>query len=151
MRKDSAAIDSDDPVRTSGGACARSGAVPTDVDPIEGTVPHHVRIRRFLNLPGHHAGAYVYAHVGDSAACDRPECGHKWCTDIELTIADCGRSISLAFELGTAAERRNSRRKITTLIDALEQFRDALDVESTRAGARARRGRRVGPPVAESP
>jgi hypothetical protein len=115
--------------------------VPTDVDRSGATVPHHVRIRRFLNMPGHHAGAYVYAHVGDSAACDRPECNHKWCTDIELMIADCGRSISLAFELGTAAERRNSRRKIATLIDALEQFRDALEVESTRAAARSRRRR----------
>jgi hypothetical protein len=107
----------------------------------ETTVPHHVRIRRFLNLPAHHAGAYVYAHVGDSAACDEPGCTHDWCTDFELTMADCGRVVSLAFEVRTAAERRNSRRKITTLIDALEQFRDALEIESTRAAARSRRGR----------
>lgn len=65
---------------------------------------HHVRIRRFLNLPDHHAGAYVYAFVGDSAACAHPGCGHEWCTDVELTISDCGRAIALAFEVRTAAE-----------------------------------------------
>ena len=112
-------------------------------------MPHHVRIRRFLNRPGHHAGAYVYAHVGDSTACHRPQCTHRWCTDIDLTIADCGRTISLAFEVGTAAERRNSRRKINALIDTLEQFRDALEVESSRAAARSRRQRRVRRPLAE--
>ncbi len=103
---------------------------------------HHVRIRRFLNRPGHHAGAYVHAVVGDSSTCVEPDCTHDWCVDVDLTIADCSRIVSLDFEIGTAAERRNSLHKVDTLIDALGQFREALVVESDRAAARARPRRR---------
>jgi hypothetical protein len=106
-------------------------------------VRHHVRIRRFLNRPGHHAGAYVYAVVGDSSSCRKPDCTHEWRIDIDLTIADCGRVVFFDFDIDTAAGRRNSSHKIDTLIDALERFRDALAVESERAAAtRPRTARR---------
>lgn len=51
------------------------------------------------------------------------DCTHAWCIDLDLTIADCSRIVSLAFEIGTAAERRNRLHKVDTLIDALGRRR----------------------------
>ena len=101
----------------------------------------HIHIRRFLNRKGSHAGAYVYARIGDSTTCRDADCDHEWCIDTTLRISACSRTVSLDFELETAAERRNSLHNVTTLIDALTQFRDALVIEADRAAGRTRASR----------
>lgn len=99
---------------------------------------HHIRIRRFLNRVDHEAGAYVIATAPDSSTCPK-SCEHNpWdpCRTFEVTISDCYRRITLDSSIDTAGERRNSHHKIEALIDSLEQFRDALAVESNRADAK---------------
>jgi hypothetical protein len=102
-------------------------------------VRNHIRIRRFLNRPGHHAGAYVIAVVGDSESCRDKDCSHQYCIDVRLSISDCARLVALDFDLDDAAGRRNSMYKINTLIDALVAFRAALEIEVERAARRPRR------------
>lgn len=104
---------------------------------------HHIRIRRFLNRPGHHAGAYVIASVADSSSCRRADCDHYFCAEMDLRISDCDRSLD--FAVNDAAARRNSLYKINTLIDTLEAFREALIIEADRAAANKRPRRRHRP------
>lgn len=101
---------------------------------------HHLRVRRFLNRPGHHGGAYVIAVVPDSSSCTDQGCDHRWCSDPELAISDCDRVIRLEFSRHDASARRNSLHKLDVLLDALTRFRAALESEYAAAGA-PKRGR----------
>ncbi|HEX9885577.1 MAG TPA: hypothetical protein VGA70_03775 [Longimicrobiales bacterium] len=77
-------------------------------------------VREFLNLPGHHAGAYVLAEVIEEIDRD----GHRY-TSTTLDIADCSRKVSL--DLSThPAERENTFRKLDLLIDTLQGVRRVL-------------------------
>jgi hypothetical protein len=105
-------------------------------------VRNHLRIRKFLNRPGHYAGAYVIAEVPDTASCRSVDCDHRSCFWPVLRISDCSRSIDLDFEVATAAERRNSLYKLDVLIGTLIEFRAALEIEADRAAARPRRTRK---------
>lgn len=89
-------------------------------------------IRRFLNKRGHHAGGYILVAVEDTTK--RKSDGYDW-TDTEFTIADCGRQISLSFEV-TPRELANSLYKVDVLLDALDRFRAALVVEGRLAAER---------------
>lgn len=91
-------------------------------------------IRRFLNKRGHHAGGYILVAVEDTTK--RKTDGYDW-TDIEFTIADCGRQIGLSFEV-TPRELANSLYKVDVLLDALHRFRAALVVEGRLAAERAK-------------
>ncbi len=91
-------------------------------------MPYRVRIRRFLNSVGYHDGAYVLAAVEDSSSYSSDEYGPF--VDIDLTLADCNRIVHFHFDLHTKGARRNSLRKIDLIIDALEQFREALREEA---------------------
>ena len=93
---------------------------------------HRLYIRRFLNKRGHHAGAYILVAVEDTTK--RKAEGHDW-TDIEFTITDCGRQVSLSFDV-TPGELANSLYKVDLLRDALDRFRTALVVEGRLAAAR---------------
>ena len=102
---------------------------------------HRLRIRRFLNLPGYHAGAYVVAYVPDSSFCPEGD-PHSWCCEPILRISDCGRVISLEFDLDAPQEVRNSLHKIDVLVDALTRFRAAIEAEAeARASARKKRSK----------
>lgn len=97
-------------------------------------MPNRYYTRRFLNRRGHHAGGYVLASVENTSR-RKGDC--TW-TDIEFTIADCGRQISLSFEVGPKY-LDNSLRKVDILIDTLTNFRQALVEEGQLAAERARR------------
>jgi hypothetical protein len=77
--------------------------------------------RRFLNKRGHHAGGYILAAVEDTS---KRKDDFDW-VDIEFTIADCGRQISLDFGVGSK-DLANSLYKLDVLIDTLNKFRTAL-------------------------
>lgn len=100
-------------------------------------MPTRYYTRRFLNRRGHLAGAYVLASVEDSS---RRTDTRSW-TSVEFVVADCGRQISLDFEVGPA-ELANSLYKVDVLLDTLTRFRAAL-VEEGRLSAERERRRRA--------
>lgn len=104
-------------------------------------MPYRVRIRKFLNKPGHHAGAYVLAEVEDSTKHKKGKHGWPY-VHVDLTLADCSRVVSLDFDLSTSRQRANSLHKIDLLVESLTQFRDALRAEVDLAAERGRKGRR---------
>lgn len=115
-------------------------------------MPYRVRIRKFLNKPGFHAGAYVLAEVEDSTKHKKGKHGWPY-VHVDLTLADCSRVVSFDFNLSSAQDRANSLHKIDVLVDSLTQFRDALQAESDLAVERSRgqkRGTRKGTEVFES-
>ncbi len=100
---------------------------------------YRLRVRKFLNRIGHHSGAYILAEVQDSTRHREDELGWPY-PDINLTLADCGRVVSFAFDVDTAAGRSNSLRKIDILIDTLVRFRVAVEEEAELAAGRRRSG-----------
>ena len=104
---------------------------------MEERVPYRARVdrRAFLNYPGFHGGAYVYAYVEDTseralevAAWDANQLVNPQ-PRVILEIADCTRRIELEFEAGAAARQANSLHKVDTLIEALVAFRAGLAEE----------------------
>lgn len=94
--------------------------------------------RKFLNRPGHHAGAYVLAVVEQSTVDDGPDSYRE----ISLEISDCFRRVDLEFPMGTASQRANSVRKARLLADVLVEFADAVAMEADFAAERHRSGKR---------
>lgn len=70
--------------------------------------------RKFLNQPGHYAGAYVLAEVGSHGSSGT------------LTITDCNRLVRLDFDTYSPGDRRNSLHKADVLIQTLTELRAAL-------------------------
>jgi hypothetical protein len=103
-------------------------------------------VRRFLNAPRHHGGAYVVLSVSDTEG----EGGSYVESNVRFEIADCARNVQLEFPLHDAAARRNSLRKARLLSSALEEFERALSAEAKVAAARerGRRALRASAPVA---
>ena len=105
-------------------------------------MPYRVRIRKFLNRPGFHAGAYVLAEVEDSRKHKKGKHGWPY-VHVDLTLADCSRVVSFDFDLSSAKQRANSLHKIDALVDSLTQFRDALRAEADLVAERSRGQKRV--------
>jgi hypothetical protein len=99
-------------------------------------MPNRYYTRRFLNKRGHHTGGYVLAYVEDTPKRKREP---EW-THIEFTLADCGRQISLSFEV-SPDELANSLFKVDLLIDTLARFRIALVEEGRLAAEREARAK----------
>jgi len=101
-------------------------------------IPYRARVneRSLLNLPGFHGGAFVYVFVEDTS--ERGLHSDPYCTDecgccpgnfeprMILEIADCDRTIGLAFDVDNDEGRGNSLHKLDTLVSALRVFRTAL-------------------------
>ena len=99
-------------------------------------MPNRYYTRRFLNKRGHHSGGYILAFVEDTSK-RRKET--DW-TDTEFTVADCGRQISLSFEV-SPEELANSLYKVDVLIETLTQFRLALVEEGCLSAERESRAK----------
>ena len=98
-----------------------------------------VDVRRFLNLPGFHSGAYVVAYVEDSSSREltkRDPFGYEGRRYVNpqpriiLEIADCSNRISLEFELDSELDIENSLHKVDVLVAALAEFRTGLVEEA---------------------
>lgn len=98
-----------------------------------------VDVRRFLNLPGFHGGAYVVAYVEDTSAREltkRDPFGYEGSRYVNpqprmiLEIADCSNRINLEFELDSELDVENSLHKVDVLAAALAQFRAGLVEEA---------------------
>ncbi len=105
-------------------------------------MPYRMRVRKFLNRPGYHAGAYVLAEVEDSSNHKKDRDGRWPWVDITLVLSDCGRVVNYDFNLETAGARRNSLHKIDLLVETLRRFRDAMHQEADLAAQRQRSGSR---------
>jgi len=97
-----------------------------------------VDVRRFLNLPGFHGGAYVVAYVEDSSGREltkRDSFGYEGSRYVNpqpriLEIADCSNRINLEFEIDSEHDVENSLHKVDVLIAALAEFRGGLGEEA---------------------
>lgn len=85
--------------------------------------------REFINKKGHHSIGFAYIAVGNS---------DEGTYDVQFTIGDCSRSISLDFPLGNANEQSNSVYKAKRLAQIMQEFATALEEE---AATRKRKGR----------
>jgi len=94
-------------------------------------------VRRFLNEPGHHGGAYLLLSVPDTESAR----GSYVESSVRFEIADCARNVQLEFPLHDAAARRNSLLKARLLSSVLQDFERALSAEA-KAGAARERNRR---------
>lgn len=98
-------------------------------------MPHErLHVRRFLNAPRHHGGAYVILSVSDTEG----ESGSYVESNVRFEIADCARNVQLEFPLHDAGARRNSLRKARLLSSVLQDFELALSDEAKVAAARER-------------
>lgn len=81
--------------------------------------------RRFLNLRGHHAGAYVIADCGVARSWNDARS-----IEAELTVSDCSRVVTLDFnfDADNEASVRNSLHKARTLLEVVQGFVGALEV-----------------------
>lgn len=98
-----------------------------------------VDVRRFLNLPGFHGGAYVVAYVEDTSGREitkRDPFGYEGSRFVNpqpriiLEIADCSNRINLEFELDSELDVANSVHKVDVLAAALAEFRAGLVEEA---------------------
>jgi len=97
-----------------------------------------VDVRRFLNLPGFHGGAYIVAYVEDTSEREVTKRDLFGCEGayinpqprIILEIADCSERISLEFELHSELNVENSLHKVDVLVGALTEFRAGLIAEA---------------------
>jgi hypothetical protein len=109
-------------------------------------------VRRFLNLPEHHAGAYILAEVEETTIDDDPDS----IAEVTLVLTDCTRQVSFDFPLWSVDDRRNSVHKARLLARELTRFADAVEVEArlisrrqARAAAAKRDAESAGPRRAE--
>lgn len=98
-----------------------------------------VDVRRFLNLPGFHGGAYVVAYVEDTSGREITKCdpfGYAGSRHVNLQpriileIADCSERINLEFEIDSELDVENSLHKVDVLAGALAEFRAGLVEEA---------------------
>ena len=117
-----------------------------------------VDVRRFLNLPGFHGGAYVVAYVEDTWTREitkRDRFGDERDRFVNpepriiLEIADCTSRIELDLEIHSELHVENSLHKLDTLAGALAELREGLVEEARlyreRAPEVARRNRAGSP------
>ncbi len=97
-----------------------------------------VDVRRFLNFPGFHDGAYIVAYVEDTRPrrIDAARSRRSFPSDpvprarTILEIADCGERINLEFSLYSDLQVQNSLYKVDSLLHALTEFRAGLVEEA---------------------
>jgi hypothetical protein len=105
-----------------------------------------VDVRRFLNYPGFHDGAYIVAYVEDTRPrrISPPRKPRAFPSDpiprarTILEIADCGERINLEFSLHSELQVQNSLHKVDCLLDALTVFRQGLVEEAAMYAQRQR-------------
>lgn len=87
--------------------------------------------RKFLNKRGYHSTAIIFAYVESSEGCKSCHSNDDHCWHgVEFVLSDCGRQISLDFDLMGKGNRANSLHKADMLAKAVSEFRDALHKEA---------------------
>lgn len=83
-------------------------------------------LRKFLNKPRYHAGAYLLASITREEYRNKDGETTEIYYSTDLRISDCDRIVSLSLDDGDRADRANTMHKLDTLIDGLVRFRAAL-------------------------
>lgn len=118
-----------------------------------------VRGGRFLlNPPGAQSTAAVVAEIedtrnwltgrfrkGEALSLD-DETEWNLSPEVTLKFSDCDRAVQFAIEWNSALKRRAARMKVDRMIEALTEFRAALDDEQRLYVGRLREARLAGPP-----
>ncbi len=99
--------------------------------------PYKPRVceRHFLNIPGHHAGAFVHAFVEDTS--NRGLVPHRhmqagvWnpAPRLILEMGDCQDRVAFQLEISDPAARQNTFHKLDTLIETLKMLRSGIAEE----------------------
>lgn len=84
---------------------------------------HRLVIREFLNNPGFHSTAYVFATV------ERTKARDKFPASVSLSFSDCDRKINIELDMDSPEERANSLDKVARLKEAMIQLEQALEKE----------------------
>jgi hypothetical protein len=82
-----------------------------------------------LNLPFYDGGAYIRVFVEDTSTRKRRWRHTPPSPRLRLRIADCVNKVNLEFAVDSPELRANGLHKLTTLLGALERFRDAFVAE----------------------
>lgn len=90
---------------------------------------YRVALRTFLNKPGFHGKASLIASVEDTSELPAHELRYRRHPEIYLNISDCSSQCTLAFEICTRDEQKNSLYKLDQLLEGIGRFRDALTEE----------------------
>ncbi len=96
---------------------------------------YHVRERAFLNLDPE-MRAYLIAIVEDTRHINTCCREHPYHGEIVLKMVDCYEDITLDFNLSNAEHRENSLHKIRKIVEVLNAFREALEVEAEAVNSR---------------
>jgi hypothetical protein len=92
-------------------------------------VRYRCSIRQFLNRPGHHGTAAIIACVENTSRLAKEELRYGRQPNVYLSISDCFKEVKLQFDLQTSSQQVNALYKIKTLVEALTEFRTALEEE----------------------
>lgn len=95
--------------------------------------------RRFLNRRGHHAGAYALADVSLEHLFRTRERDREVAAG--LTVADCGRVVTLDFDAYDRATARNALHKARVLKEVVDGFVEALERATDELGLTPTTGR----------
>lgn len=91
---------------------------------------YRFKARKFLN-DDITRRAYIMANVPDSReVIAKMKKGTRPYSEIQFDVADCSRTIYLAFSIETPKERKEALRKADILFDTIKGFRDALYEEA---------------------
>ena len=75
--------------------------------------------------------AYIMANVPDSTdVIAKMKKGERPYTEIQFDVADCSRTIYLAFSIESPKERKEALRKADILFETIKGFREALYEEA---------------------
>lgn len=81
--------------------------------------------REWLNLPGFHTIAYVYADIDEPTAYEEGMTYVPYVPSAYLTIGDCSRAITLTFEVDSESVP-NTLHKLDLLESTLRDFRQQI-------------------------
>lgn len=81
-------------------------------------------VREWLNADRRHSTASIYAEVTREHVLggEKPS---QWDIEAHLSLSDCTRSISLAFDFEDGEAMRNNIYKLDLLVDSVEKFKAA--------------------------
>ena len=95
--------------------------------------------RALLNKPGFESTGAIVAEVENTRRWKpgknrrgKDANGYNAEPSVMLQFADCNRSISFAFTLGSAEAHENNLHKVDTMLKLLQQFRAGLAIEQER-------------------
>ena len=83
-------------------------------------------VREWLNADRRHSTASIYAEVAREHGPGDSRKPSVWDIEAHLSLSDCTRSITLAFDFDDGDAMRNNIHKLDLLADSIEKFKAGL-------------------------